>query len=447
MVKGRQGERVSDVCFKLIEAIDLIEGVNTKEDVSWYCGKKIAYIYKAKVKKNGTHYAASGGRLHGPMVTVELSAPSSSQTYPQSPWVLGLEFSCILATSEIGWKCSFTVRQPQKIRTLAAQQRYSVGYPPNSTVTVGSHFSWPLHFQELSVNYRTSLSPWLSPDATAGELNVIPFHPRARISAISVGNNLIESHPDAVDDLLPAISNVDSSLRDLGIHHISVSTTFSFVSVMTGAFQPSSATFEEPLSRTLILPLLEFLKATNSSFMVNIYPYNLYRLRWEIPLGFALFQNASFMYRDDLTTGARYWNLFDMMVDSVVAAMAVAGHEDVPIVVAETGWPSSSQDRTEIDANGAYAEMYIKGLIKHLRSAAGTPLRREGVAEAYIYELVDKEVKHGGVCGRSWGILYPNMTRKYEYRLEFSWAYRLGHWGDMVVGLLLVMVGSLTWVI
>ncbi|KAK4760001.1 hypothetical protein SAY87_023132 [Trapa incisa] len=300
--------------------------------------------------------------------------------------------------------------------------------------------SIPNHLVPSLAANRSSAVAWLFQ-------NVIPFHPRARISAISVGNNLIESHPDAVDDLLPAISNVDSSLRDLGIHHISVSTTFSFVSVMTGAFPPSSATFEEPLSRTLILPLLQFLKATNSSFMVNIYPYNLYRLRWEIPLGFALFQNASFMYRDDLTTGARYWNLFDMMVDSVVAAMAVAGHEDVPIVVAETGWPSSSQDRTEIDANGAYAEMYMKGLIRHLRSAAGTPLRREGVAEAYIYELVDKEVKHGGVCGRSWGILYPNMTRKYEYRLEFSWAYRLGHWGDMVVGLLLVMVGSLTWVI
>ncbi|KAK4798440.1 hypothetical protein SAY86_030766 [Trapa natans] len=276
--------------------------------------------------------------------------------------------------------------------------------------------------------------------------NVIPFHPRARISAISVGNSLLESNPDAVDLLLPAIRNVDSSLRDLGIHHISVSTTFSFVNIMTGAFPPSSATFEKPLLENLIRPLLDFLKSANSSFMVNIYPYNLYRLKCEIPLGFALFQNEAFMYRDDLVTGARYWNLFDMMVDSVVAAMAVAGHEDVPIIVAETGWPSSSPDKTELDANADYAEMYIRGLLKHLRSAMGTPLRKEGVAEAYIYELVDKEVKPSGDTGRSWGILYPNLTRKYQHRLEFSCAYRLVHCGDTVVSLLLLIAFAI-WMI
>ncbi|TVU25446.1 hypothetical protein EJB05_27942, partial [Eragrostis curvula] len=30
-----------------------IEGVNTKEDVAWYCGKRMAYIYKAKTKSSG----------------------------------------------------------------------------------------------------------------------------------------------------------------------------------------------------------------------------------------------------------------------------------------------------------------------------------------------------------------------------------------------------------
>ncbi|KAL2906862.1 60S ribosomal protein L35a-4 [Bienertia sinuspersici] len=29
-----------------------IEGVNTQEEVDWYLGKKIAYIYKAETKKN-----------------------------------------------------------------------------------------------------------------------------------------------------------------------------------------------------------------------------------------------------------------------------------------------------------------------------------------------------------------------------------------------------------
>ena len=43
-----------------------IEGVNTKEDVAWYCGKRLAYIYKAKVKKNGSHYPCTWGKVARP---------------------------------------------------------------------------------------------------------------------------------------------------------------------------------------------------------------------------------------------------------------------------------------------------------------------------------------------------------------------------------------------
>ena len=43
-----------------------IEGVNTKEDVAWYCGKRLAYIYKAKVKKDGSHYRCIWGKVARP---------------------------------------------------------------------------------------------------------------------------------------------------------------------------------------------------------------------------------------------------------------------------------------------------------------------------------------------------------------------------------------------
>ena len=43
-----------------------IEGVNTKEEVAWYAGKKMAYIYKAKVKKNGSHYHCIWGKVTRP---------------------------------------------------------------------------------------------------------------------------------------------------------------------------------------------------------------------------------------------------------------------------------------------------------------------------------------------------------------------------------------------
>lgn len=43
-----------------------IEGVNTKEEVDWYRGKRMAYIYKAKVKKNGSHYRCIWGKAIRP---------------------------------------------------------------------------------------------------------------------------------------------------------------------------------------------------------------------------------------------------------------------------------------------------------------------------------------------------------------------------------------------
>ena len=43
-----------------------IEGVNTKEDVAWYAGKRLAYVYKAKTKSNGTHYRCIWGKVSRP---------------------------------------------------------------------------------------------------------------------------------------------------------------------------------------------------------------------------------------------------------------------------------------------------------------------------------------------------------------------------------------------
>ncbi|CAL5190080.1 unnamed protein product [Lathyrus oleraceus] len=259
--------------------------------------------------------------------------------------------------------------------------------------------------------------------------HVLPFYPRAKITTISVGNAFIDVYPEAVNNLLPAISNVHVSLRDLGIRKISVSTSFSFVTAVSSPFPPSSATFQEPPGVNLMGPLLQFLSDTNSSFLINLYPYNLYRLRSEIPLGLALFQDYPFNFRDDFTTGVRYRNLFDIMVDAVVSAMALAGYETIPVIVTETGWPSTGY---ELDANPGYAEIYLRGLVKHLKSGAGTPLLRDGVKGVYIYELFDKEG-----AGRNWGLLYPNGTTKYE--VDFSEASRSSLVNWINVALLLII--------
>ncbi|MCD7455858.1 60S ribosomal protein L35A [Datura stramonium] len=79
MVKGRQGERVrlyvrgTVLGYKRSKSnqypntsLIQIEGVNTKEEVDWYLGKRLGYIYKAKTKKNNSHYRCIWGKVCRP---------------------------------------------------------------------------------------------------------------------------------------------------------------------------------------------------------------------------------------------------------------------------------------------------------------------------------------------------------------------------------------------
>ncbi|KAK9124393.1 hypothetical protein Sjap_013995 [Stephania japonica] len=272
-----------------------------------------------------------------------------------------------------------------------------------------STISLMLHIPNSSIHEiasnRSSAVRWLN-------LHVVPFHPRVKISTISVGND-VNPLSNLSNYVLPAMKNVQEALRQVGIRNISVSTTFSFARVMTTAFPPSSARFQVSAMEALVKPILNFITATNSSFLINLHPYHLYRCQPQIPIGFALFQEEPFNFREDPLTGLRYRNLFDVMVDAVISGIESQGHRGVPVVVTETGWPSS--DNTgHGDAKDVYAEMYVKGLVRHLRSGLGTPLRRDGVAEVYIYELFDD----GGSPSSKWGIMYNNMTQKYN--VDFS---------------------------
>ena len=74
-----------------------------------------------------------------------------------------------------------------------------------------------------------------------------------------------------------------------------------------------------------------------------------------------------------------------MMLDAVVSAMVVISYKNISVFVVETGWPSSNTDASEVKSNSAYAEIYLKNLVEHLRSGTGTLLRKEGVAEVCIY--------------------------------------------------------------
>ncbi|KAF3543951.1 hypothetical protein DY000_02009302 [Brassica cretica] len=49
------------------------------------------------------------------------------------------------------------------------------------------------------------------------------------------------------------------------------------------------------------------------------------------------------------------------------------GYENLFLIVAETRWPSSGID-CEVDETLLYSEMFLKGLLAHLRSSGGTKM-------------------------------------------------------------------------
>ncbi|KAJ6322685.1 hypothetical protein OIU77_012513 [Salix suchowensis] len=78
MVKGRQGERVrlyvrgTVLGYKRSKSnqypntsLVQIEGVNTKEEVAWYAGKRMAYIYKAKRGSESQVQIQSASEVNG----------------------------------------------------------------------------------------------------------------------------------------------------------------------------------------------------------------------------------------------------------------------------------------------------------------------------------------------------------------------------------------------
>ncbi|KAK1682989.1 hypothetical protein QYE76_043837 [Lolium multiflorum] len=246
--------------------------------------------------------------------------------------------------------------------------------------------------------------------------HVRPYLPSTRITCITVGNEVFKGNDTALkDNLLPAMKSVYGALGALGLQgQVNVTTAHS-LDIMGSSYPPSAGAFRPDVA-PYITPLLDFLSAARSPFLINCYPYFAYKDDPSgVPLEYVLFQpNAGVT---DPVTGLNYDNMLYAQVDSVYAAIQALGRTDVDVKISETGWPSRG-DPDEAGATPQYAGIYIGNLLRRIEMKQGTPLRPAVPIDVYVFALFNENLKPGPASERNYGLFYPDGTPVYNVGLR-----------------------------
>ncbi|KAL2318732.1 hypothetical protein Fmac_032608 [Flemingia macrophylla] len=248
----------------------------------------------------------------------------------------------------------------------------------------------------MAQNRSTALS-WLY-------ANIIPFYHRVSITTISIGN--------AFPDVYPTPSTTSSLPSPT-----STSPSSTSASARSPSPPPPPSSSPSPPPSPPLLPSFTTPRRHPFRPPPPVPPrHQLLLLHQPLPLQplsppprdpprHCPLPRPPFNFHNDFTTGVRYRNLFDVMVDAVVSALALASYETLPVVVTETGRPSASSVANEFEANARYAEIYLRGLVKHLKSRMGTPMLREEVREVFVYEMFDRDEGSGSASANTSSIL------------------------------------------
>ncbi|CAL9145660.1 unnamed protein product, partial [Musa hybrid cultivar] len=278
----------------------------------------------------------------------------------------------------------------------------------------------------VSIMVPNEIVPSLGANASLADAwvadNLAPFYPAVRVRYLLVGNEIL-SYASLANStwpfLVPAMANIHRALRARSVCDVKVGTTLAMDALAT-AFPPSAGAFRADIAGPVMRPLLDFLSRTRSYYFVDAYPY----LAWasnpsSIRLDYALFAANSSLSYIDPGSNLTYTNLLDQMFDAVVAAMRRLGFGDVPIAVAETGWPNAG-DLDQIGANVHNAATYNRNLARRMavRPAAGTPARPGAAMPVFVFSLYNEDRKPGPGTERHWGLLSPDGKQVYEVDLS-----------------------------
>ncbi|GLJ08377.1 hypothetical protein SUGI_0087610 [Cryptomeria japonica] len=233
------------------------------------------------------------------------------------------------------------------------------------------------------------------------------------IRYVAVGNEpFLSSYQGQFQSfVVPAVINVQQALTKANLAGL----VKVVVPCNADAYQsdlPSQGTFRPDVSPTMV-QLVSFLSKNGSPFVVNIYPFLSLYGNAEFPADYAFFDNSTHPVVDGQNV---YTNAFDGNFDTLVAALDRIGFGQIPIIVGEIGWPSDGT----IVANISNAKRFNQGLVDHVLSNKGTPLR-PGVPpiEVYLFGLLDEGQKSvmPGNFERHWGIYTFDGQAKYHLEL------------------------------
>eukprot|EP01018_Ginkgo_biloba_P025456 Gb_30517 [translate_table: standard] len=211
--------------------------------------------------------------------------------------------------------------------------------------------------------------------------------------------------------VLPAVANVQQALAKANL----AGQVNIVVPCNADVYQsnlPSQGAFR-PDANQIMVQLVSFLSKIGSPFVVNIYPFLSLYDNNDFPADYAFFENSTHPLVDGQNV---YYNAFDGNFDTLVAALNKIGFGQMPVIIGEIGWPTDGA----VNANISNAKRFNQGLINHILSNKGTPLR-PGVPpfEAYLFSLLDEGQKSviPGNFERHWGIFTFDGQAKYQLDL------------------------------
>ncbi|XP_047324156.1 glucan endo-1,3-beta-glucosidase 4-like [Impatiens glandulifera] len=239
--------------------------------------------------------------------------------------------------------------------------------------------------------------------------NVAAYFPATNITAIAVGSNVLTTNRKAASVLVSAMNNLHNALVSSNLNNLIKVSSPQSMDIIAKMFPPSIAHFNSSFD-SIVFQLLQFLKNTNSYFMLNAYPYyGFLKGNGVFPIEFALLEPLPPVKQIvDPNTLLRYDSMFDTMLDATYNSMAVLNFSTIPILVTESGWPSIGGT----DATNENAATFIKNLVLRVQNDSGPPSRPSVPINTYVYEMFDEENK------RDWGLFTTNGSRVYALSLS-----------------------------